>query len=150
MNVSERLTHQRHRDVPVVFRLKEEEMADTIEFVPVPPPKVTPVDPVAFELGLLPGLRARKHDQSFRCSGCHKLRSGWLVWVPDGVRRGDDPAEVSEMCRLNARNGHSSAWCLDCSQRLSGGQDPLNEVAVVLGVAAAIVAGGLALLALLA
>lgn len=86
--------------------------------VPVPPPQSPPIQDLADELMLLPGLRAVEKSKPFGCSCCHGLKTGHMVWVPDGIRKGDDPALVTEICRIAAYNGSWSGWCLKCAQAL--------------------------------
>jgi hypothetical protein len=88
----------------------------------VPPPKEVPVQEQAHQLGLCAGLRVeeRAHGQ-WRCGQCGKMQpaNSWQVWVPDSVRKGDPDWSISEAARLNAYNGESSAWCLDCAPKQS-------------------------------
>ena len=88
-----------------------------IVFEPVPPPKKAPVQDTAKNLNLVAGLRAEETDRQFRCAACRGMSRDWRVWVPDGVLRSDPEWSVTESCRLNAYNGHRSAWCLDCAPK---------------------------------
>lgn len=92
-------------------------------FQEVPPPKAAPIQDRAKELGLLDGLQveASRHGQ-WRCSNCNEMQPSGVdrVWVPDSVRAGDPAWSVTEACRVNAYNGHCSAWCMSCALRLGG------------------------------
>lgn len=94
------------------------------EFTAVPPPETAPIQQEAEELLLLPGLRAVRSRDTFRCGNYRHGRmqkpGSWLVWVPDSVQPGDPAWSVTEAARRNAYNGMLSGWCLDCAQRLSG------------------------------
>jgi hypothetical protein len=83
----------------------------------VPPPTTAPVDDIAETLGLCDGLRPWKADHQSRCSNCDQMQrsNSWMVWVPDSVKSSDPDWSVTEACRLNAYNGHSSGWCLKCA-----------------------------------
>ncbi len=96
-------------------------MSESYTLEQVPPPAKVPVQDRAAALGLLPGLRVEDCHRPFRCSNCETLSAGpELVCVPDGIRIGDDPKVVSEVCRRSAYNGSGSGWCINCAQRLSG------------------------------
>ena len=105
----------------------------------VPPPNETPAQPEAQSLGLVRGLRAEPaYRDGWRCTNCQRMQTdrGPLIWVPDSVRRSDSAADVTEQCRVNAYNGHASAWCLRCATKLG---KPLNETMVVTVVLALMV-----------
>jgi hypothetical protein len=90
----------------------------------VPPPAEVPVDQIAETLGLLPGLRAEKDRSGGRCGNCHQFRTdAWLIWVPDTASLSDSAQSISEQCRMNAFNGHSSGWCLQCARGLGMGKE---------------------------
>lgn len=97
-------------------------------FVPVPPPDAAPVQDLADTLGLAPGLRVEEDWGQFRCACCKRMqpRGSYLVWVPDGVERGDPAWSVTEECRRSAFNGSGSGWCLGCAKRIGETEiDPL-------------------------
>jgi hypothetical protein len=99
-------------------------MSDQWAFVKVPPPKTVPVDDLARNLGLLPGLRAEQHNSLFRCSSCNNMQvepEQIMVWVPDSVMRHDSAEAIAEICRRSAFNGSSSGWCLTCAKKLGKG-----------------------------
>jgi hypothetical protein len=86
----------------------------------VPPPAQAPVDPVAAGQGLATGLKWERLSggrSRCACCGCDIPSGGVIVWVPDGVHRTMTEAQVTELCRLNALNGHWSGWCLQCAPR---------------------------------
>lgn len=87
----------------------------------VPPPATVPVDQVADTLGLCHGLRATRTDDQYRCACCREMRppESWIVWVPDGVLKGDPEWSVTESSRRNAYNGHHSGWCLECAKQFT-------------------------------
>lgn len=89
----------------------------------VAPPEKAPVQALADRLGLCAGLRAEESKSSFRCSDCFRIQpsGSTMVWVPDGVCRGDPAWSVTEAARRNAYNGHASGWCLRCAAKLSKG-----------------------------
>lgn len=90
-----------------------------LEFVEVPPPKVVPVDQFSETMGLLPGLKAEKGHEGYRCANCGVYQKGpWMVWVPDSVRPSDSAEAISDQCRRNAYNGCGSGWCLKCAKAL--------------------------------
>lgn len=73
------------------------------------------------EVNLIPGLKIEEREKDvFRCSCCGKLALQDCVFVPDGLRIGDDPKEVAQY--LASRRDHGrSGWCLNCAIRLSRG-----------------------------
>lgn len=88
-------------------------------FEPVPPPDHAPVDEIGETLGLCDGLRAKRGERMYRCAQCGVMQepNAWQVWVPDRVRKNDPDWAVTEAARLNAFNGHFSAWCLSCAPK---------------------------------
>lgn len=90
-----------------------------LEFRQAPPPRSAIIDENAESLLLIPGLRAEPRHRHFRCASCYKMRTGWLVWVPDGISPKDIARDVTEACRLSAFNGSGSGWCLKCAQSFS-------------------------------
>lgn len=85
----------------------------------VPPPDRAPIDQISETLGLVPGLKAKRSSGGWRCCECSTMQpdNAWEVWVPDGVRKSDAPAVITEHCRVNAYNGEFSAWCIKCAPK---------------------------------
>jgi hypothetical protein len=98
-------------------------------FIEVPPPEQAPTDELGEAYGLPKGLHFDSTGDEWRCASCSVMQKpdSPLVWVPDGVRRGDPEWSVTESARRNAYNGHSSGWCLKCAQTLK--EKPPSPVA---------------------
>ncbi len=72
-------------------------------------------DELAADVGALKELRPQIND-AFRCAECSKMQpnGSLLYYVPDGVRKTDDPELVREIVERHRFNGHGSGWCAKC------------------------------------
>ena len=92
-------------------------------FVEVPPPEEAPTYDNSRTPGIPPFLRVEKRNYGpWRCCQCSRMQpsDSDLVWVPDGLRAGDDLWTVEEMARTNAYNGSGSGWCVPCVRTAFG------------------------------
>ena len=95
-------------------------MRGAFRLVPVQPPKDVPIQALAAERGLVPGLRVETARAIFCCGGCREMRPAGSesVWIPDGVRLSDPAWAIAEQCRLSAFNGNFSLYCIGCAPKL--------------------------------
>lgn len=99
-------------------------------FEETPPPRSTPIDPLAKSLGLVDGLRAIYSTGGWRCAICDKWQNpGSIeVWVPDGLNKSSERRLFTEMSRLYANNGYFSAWCMKCAPRIVPSASLLSRI----------------------
>ena len=73
-------------------------------------------------LGLVHGLKAEKSERGFRCHECRQMQrvGAWLVWVPNGLRKGDPAWAFEEACIYTGQMS-GSGWCLDCAPKRDDG-----------------------------
>lgn len=108
--------------IPIQMDEMPEGFSGTFSLHEVPPPKEVPVQDEAERLGLVRGLRVSPaQGDMWRCAECSRMQKpdAPMVWVPDGVRKGDPEWSVTEACRRSAFNGHFGGWCVRCAPKAS-------------------------------
>jgi hypothetical protein len=79
------------------------------------------LDPNGEKLGLIRGLRAEQSRRRFRCTECGQYQrpGAWLVWIEDGLRKGDPDWAFEDSVVYRGGHWRGSGWCLDCAPKRS-------------------------------